>query len=86
VAFQESARALIVIPGRQDYDFEYIPRYLHPDISLTVGAGGEYNLTGSLFLTFSVHYAHGMSEVYPYAWKGSRPQEVQFDLGALVSL
>jgi hypothetical protein len=74
-----------VIPGRQDQDFESTPGTVN--ISLVAGTGGEYHLTGSLFLTFSVHYARGMSREYAYnLWTGSRTQELQFDCGILVSL
>ena len=65
---------------------EYSGGFRKTELGLTVGAGGEYNLTGSLVLTFSVHYARGMTEVFNDLWNGVRSEGVQFDCGVLVCL
>jgi hypothetical protein len=60
--------------------------YAKTEMTLTIGLGGEYNLTESLYITVSVHYAQGITEVFKRAWEGTRSQGVQFDLGLAVSL
>ena len=88
LALLESSRGrYTVIPWQLESveSGEYGGGFRDSEIGLIVGAGGEYNLSRTFVLTFSVHYARGLTEI-SNNWYGVRSEGVQFDCGVLVCL
>ncbi len=79
------AQAVGVMPS-SDEVIEVRGMYREFETALSLGLGGEYELTSTVTLAVAGRYSHGLSDAHDKFWSKVKSRGAACDLGVLVSL